>query len=150
MSQREKFRLSLRANADIFLVMGTAPYKHRLLDLSESGLSFLSDRKLAPGIKGGVMINFPWLSRLLPLKLKIVRSSSVPRGKESDLGALAAISGAGWEVAGLFEGLGAAEEEMLFSQIRMLDWQRRQRTIPSEFAGSIVTPNSAADLNYQD
>lgn len=142
---RERFRLSIPLSSDIFLLVSGETKKRRILDISESGVRFLSDRKHPKGSKAQISLSFPWLDEMIPLGVKIVRVSEVGQG---GVNAIPSSSGAQWETSANFSDLPLNTQEILFQQVRVLDWQRRQMA-PDSLIKPRIAPVTSEDLAYE-
>lgn len=142
---RERFRLSIPFSSDIFLLVSGETKKRRILDISENGVRFLSDKKHPKGSKAQISLSFPWLDEIIPLNVKIVRVAEA--AQESDK-AFSLTGGAKWETSANFAGLPLSVQELLFQQVRMLDWQRRQ-TAPDSLIKPRIAPATSEDLAYE-
>lgn len=135
---RERFRLSIPLSSDIFLLVSGETKKRRILDISESGVRFVSDKKSPKGSKAEISLSFPWLDEMIPLGVKIVRVSEMAKGD----------GGAQWETSANFASLPLNTQELVFQQIRVLDWQRRQAA-PDGLLKPRVVPATSEDLAYE-
>jgi hypothetical protein len=142
---RERFRLSVALSSDIFLLVSGETKKRRILDISETGVRFVSDKKHPKGSKSQISLSFPWLDEIIPLGVKIVRVSEM--AQEGGAAASSA-SGAKWEVSANFESLPLNTQELLFQQVRVLDWQRRQAA-PDSLIKPRIAPATSDDLAYE-
>ena len=145
---RERFRLSIPLDSDIFLLVAGETKKRRILDISESGVRFLSDKKLPKGSKAAISLSFPWLDEIIPIGVKIVRVSEMALEKGDAVASLDAPGGAKWETSANFESLPLNIQELLFQQVRILDWQRRQAA-PDGLIKPRIVPATSEDLAYE-
>lgn len=142
---RERFRLSIPLSSDIFLLVSGETKKLRILDISENGVRFLSDKKHPKGSKAQISLSFPWLDEMIPLGVKVVRVMEVAQGSVS---AIPSSGGAKWETSANFESLPLNTQELVFQQVRMLDWQRRQMA-PDGLIKPRIAPATSEDLAYE-
>jgi hypothetical protein len=142
---RERFRLSIPLSSDIFLLVLGETKKRRILDISENGVRFLSDKKHPKGSKAQISLSFPWLDEIIPLGVKIVRVSELA---QESVKAIPSPGGAKWETSANFEGLPLNTQELVFQQVRVLDWQRRQAT-PDGLIKPRITPATSEDMAYE-
>jgi hypothetical protein len=142
---RERFRLSIPLSSDIFLLVSGETKKRRILDISENGVRFISDKKYPKGAKAEISLSFPWLDEMMPLSVKIVRVSEVAHGDDK---AVPVPSGTKWETSANFESLPLNTQELVFQQVRVLDWQRRQAA-PDALIKPRIAPVTNEDLAYE-
>ena len=117
MLKRETFRVDVPYFVEAHVTLGSGHYaKQRLLDISGSGLSFLSNRKINSGEKRKIQLHFPFIFDALSLEIEVVRASVIKLpsagGKKQEKK---------WEISCRYVNQTIAREGTVFQFVRFLE-----------------------------
>ena len=92
-SKRDYQRISVAGNPDAVVTIGTENEQNKILDISDTGICFLSSKKPETDEQATIHISFPHGGDSFTEKIKVVRFSKVTSENQEDCL---------WEIAGSF------------------------------------------------
>jgi hypothetical protein len=117
MSRRETFRVDVPYFVEAYVTLGSGHYsRQRLLDISGSGFSFLSNHKINKGEKRKVQLHFPFIFDSLSLEIEVVRAAVI---KQSAAGAKKPENK--WDISCRYLNQTIAREGTVFQYVRFLE-----------------------------
>ncbi|MFQ5431199.1 MAG: PilZ domain-containing protein [Nitrospinota bacterium] len=116
-SRRETFRIEVPYYVEAYVTLGPGHYsRQRVLDISGTGLSFISGRKINTGEKRKIQLHFPFIFDSLSLEIEVARVSV---NKQPSVGGKK--PGKKWDLSCRYVNQSIARESAIFRFVRFLE-----------------------------